>query len=94
LWLLVVSRNPWKIPAVTKTNYEVLGEGKGQATGLMLFQVIPIGQNQRFLRAYEAAVKSKNGDALIDPEITENWFWGYILNGYQTHVTGTVIKYK
>ena len=85
---------PLRIPTVTTSNYDVLGEGKGSATGLMLFDVIPIGQNERFVRAYEAAVKSKNGDALINPEITEHWFWGYILNGYSTEITGTVIKYK
>jgi len=85
---------PLKIPTVTKADYEVLGEGKGSATGLMLFDVIPIGQNERFVRAYDAAVKTKNGDALINPEITEHWFWGYVLNGYSTEITGTVIKYK
>ena len=85
---------PLKIPTVTKTNYDTLGEGKGEATGIMLFNIIPIGQNERFVRAYNAAVKSKNGDALVDPEISENWFWGYILNGYSTKVKGTVIKYK
>jgi hypothetical protein len=85
---------PLKIPTVTKRDYDVLGEGKGSATGLMLFDVIPIGQNQRFVKAYDAAIKSKDGDALIDPVITESWFWGYILDGYSTHITGTVIKYK
>jgi hypothetical protein len=78
---------------VNKAHYQVLGEGKGEATGLMLFQFIPIGQNQRYVRAYDAAVKSKGGDALIDPVIEENWFWAYILNGYQTRVSGTVIKF-
>jgi hypothetical protein len=88
---------PLKFPTVEKVNqthYDVLGEGKGEATGIMLFQFIPIGQNERYVKAYDMAVKSKGGDALIDPEIEENWFWGYILNGYQTRVKGTVIKYK
>ena len=29
-------------------DYEILGEGEGSATGLMLFNVVPIGQNTRF----------------------------------------------
>src|SRR5437764_15051751 len=93
LGLLAVgcASQPLKIPTITKANYDVLGEGQGDATGIMLFNIIPIGQNERFVKAYEAAVASKNGDALLDPQITENWFWGYILNGYSTHVTGTVI---
>ena len=85
---------PLKISTPKQQNYEVLGEGHGNATGLMLFNIIPIGQNERFVRAYDQAVKSKGGDDLINPVITENWFWGYILNGYSTTIEGTVIKYK
>ena len=59
----------------------------------MLFNLIPIGQNSRFERAYEEAVKSKGGDRLVDPVITEKWFWGVILNGYITSISGTVVKY-
>jgi len=88
-----VSR-PLKIETRTKSNYEELGEGRGTATGIMLFNLIPIGQNERFIRAYESAVQSKGGDALLNPEISERWFWAYILNGYHTTVRGTVIKYK
>jgi hypothetical protein len=88
---------PLKFPTAEQVGskpYEIVGEGKGEATGLMLFGFIPIGQNERFVRAYNTAVTSQNGDALINPEIQENWFWGYVLNGYQTHIKGTVIKYK
>jgi hypothetical protein len=88
---------PLKFPTVakvTENKYQVLGEGKGEATGIMLFQLIPIGQNERYVRAYDAAVKSKGGDALIDPVVEENWFWAWVLNGYQTRVSGTVIKYQ
>jgi len=85
---------PLKIETRTKSSYEELGEGRGAATGIMLFNLIPIGQNDRFVRAYEAAVQSKGGDALVNPEISERWFWAYILNGYHTTVSGTVIKYK
>ena len=85
---------PLKIETRIRSNYEELGEGQGTATGIMLFNLIPIGQNERFVRAYEAAVQSKSGDALLNPEISERWFWAYILNGYHTTVRGTVIKYK
>ncbi|MBW1746701.1 MAG: hypothetical protein JRG74_08745 [Deltaproteobacteria bacterium] len=79
---------------VEKGSYDILGEGEGSATGIMLFDIIPIGQNTRFKDAYQRAVKSKGGDALLNPVITENWFWAYILNGYKTTVKGTVIKYR
>jgi len=85
---------PLKISSpVSNQKYEELGEGSGNATGIMLFNVIPIGQNTRFQRAYDNAVRSKGGDAIINPVIKENWFWAYVLNGYSTTVSGTVIKY-
>ncbi len=84
---------PLEIPTpAPDQKYEVLGEGYGQATGIMLFNMIPIMQNQRLVRAYNAAVQSKGGDRLINPTIKERWFWAYIMNGYITSVSGTVVK--
>ena len=85
---------PLEISNIRSNEYEKLGEGKGSAVGIMLFDVIPIGQNDRFERAYQAAVESQGGDTLLNPVISEKWFWGYILNGYITTVSGTVIKFK
>jgi len=85
---------PLEIPNAGKMDYEEIGEGVGSATGVMLFQLIPLGQNTRFQRAYQAAVDSRGGDALLNPTVSERWFWAYILNGYTTTVRGTVIKYR
>jgi hypothetical protein len=85
---------PVKIPTITENAYDILGEGEGSATGIMLLNVIPIGQNERLERAYKDAIFSKNGDALINPVIEERWFWAYVLNGYITTVKGTVVKFK
>ena len=60
----------------------------------MLFQFIPIQQNDRFVRAQNAAIASRGGDALINVEVQEDWFWAWILNGYQTTVSGDVVKLK
>ncbi len=73
-------------------DYQVLGPGEGGAVGILLFGFIPIGQNDRYERAYDEAVKSKGGTRLIDPVVTENWFWGVILNGFITKISGTVVK--
>jgi hypothetical protein len=86
---LQISTLPNKAP---DKDYQVLGPGKGGAVGILLFGFIPIGQNTRFKRAYEEAVKSKGGNRLIDPVITENWFWGVILNGFITKISGTAVK--
>jgi hypothetical protein len=73
-------------------DYQILGEGEGSSVGIMLFNFIPINQNERFQRAYEEAILSKGGDGLLNPVIKERWFWAWILNGYIFEVKGTVIK--
>jgi hypothetical protein len=81
-------------PAVDSSKYEELGEGMGRATGLMLFGCIPINQNERFERAYNYAIKSKGGDKLLNPAISERWWYGVVINGYITTISGTVVKEK
>lgn len=74
--------------------YTVVGKGMGRSTGLMVMTFIPIIQNDRFQNAYTRAVKSRGGDDLVNPVISERWFWAYVLNGYSTTIEGDVIKYK
>ena len=74
------------------TNAKVLGASEGEATGFMLFQLIPIGQNERFTDAYGEAVRKLGGTCLMDPVIEEKWFWAYVLNGYSFKIKGTVVR--
>ncbi|MGI4840937.1 MAG: hypothetical protein ACRYF9_25370 [Janthinobacterium lividum] len=74
------------------SQYTVLGHSQASATGLMLLGVIPIRQNTRFVRAQNAAIAAKGGDALINTQVQEKWFWAWVLNGYTTTVSGDVIK--
>ncbi|KAF0218383.1 MAG: hypothetical protein FD174_3000 [Geobacteraceae bacterium] len=87
---------PLRIPTpqdkLVDRDYQVLGQGEGSSTGIMLFQLIPINQNDRFQNAYDEAVKSKGGDRLLDPVVEERWFWAWVLNGYTTKISGTVVK--
>ena len=83
---------PMKVENLDEDDYTVIGKGQATATGIMLFQVIPIQQNDRFVRAQRAAIKSKGGDAMINTEVKENWFWAWVLNGYQTTVSGDIVK--
>lgn len=76
------------------SQYTVLGHSEACATGIMLLGVIPIGQNNRFVRAQDAAIKAKGGDALINTQVQEKWFWAWVLNGYTTKISGDVIKLK
>ena len=43
---------PLKVTNISNLEYDELGEGVGSATGIMLFNLIPIGQNTRFRQAY------------------------------------------
>lgn len=83
-----------KTQQLDPAQYTVLGHSEGKATGIMLFGVIPIQQNTRFVRAQNAAIKAKGGDALVNTQIQENWFWAWVLSGYTTTVSGDVVKLK
>ncbi|EDM65418.1 hypothetical protein PE36_08936 [Moritella sp. PE36] len=83
-----------KTQNLDESEYTVIGPGHATATGIMLFNFIPIQQNDRFVRAQNAAIASRGGDAMINVEVQEDWFWAWVLNGYQTTVSGDVVKLK
>lgn len=85
---------PMTAPHYDSSEYTVLGHSEGSATGLMVLGFIPVQQNNRFVRAQNAAIKAKGGDALINTQVQEKWFWAYVLNGYTTTVSGDVVKLK
>ncbi|BCX69238.1 MULTISPECIES: hypothetical protein [Pseudomonas] len=88
------SSAPMNTRQYDSNQYTVLGHSEASATGLMLFGVIPIRQNSRFVRAQDEAIKAKGGDAMINTQVQERWFWAWVLNGYTTQVSGDVIKLK
>ena len=57
---------------------EVIGEAKGEWTGIMFFQFIPIKQNNRLEAAYNKALQSSGGTRLVNPTIKERWFWAWV----------------
>src|SRR5437867_4711758 len=88
----VGARYPMPRIDVPTERYEVLGDSEGSAVGIHLFQIFPIGLNNKFERAVEQAIAKRNGDALVNISVQERWFWAYILNGYRVSVQGTVVK--
>lgn len=55
-------------------NEEVIGPVSGSSTGVMLFQFIPLGQNDRFGTAYQRALLSVSGATrIVDVTIQEDW---------------------
>lgn len=85
---------PMKTQQLDSNSYTVIGQSEATATGVMLFHMIPINQNGRFLRAQTEAIQAKGGDAMINTVIQENWFWAWLLTGYTTKVSGDVVKFK
>ncbi|UCE63412.1 MAG: hypothetical protein JSU59_11205 [Nitrospirota bacterium] len=77
------------------SNEKALGEASGSSTGVMLLWFIPIGQNDRFHDAYDEAIQVHPGTTrLVNPTITEQWFWALILGGFTTEVSGTAVGPK
>ncbi len=87
---------PLKIQtAPLQPNEEIIGPVHGNCTGIMLFGFIPIDQNDRFEGAYKEALSSVNGATrIVDVTIQEDWWWAYIMNGYNFHYTGTAVRAK
>jgi hypothetical protein len=73
---------PLTIPsAPVGPNEQRLGTGERSSTGIMLFQFIPINQNDRFVDAYQQALAQSGGTRLVDVTIEERWFSAWVLNG-------------
>lgn len=81
-------------PEYDATKYEVVGKGTETSTGIMLFNFIPINENNKIERATQQLISSKGGDTITDLTIRERWFWAYVLNGYKFDVEGTILKRK
>ncbi|AZD34744.1 hypothetical protein C4K22_1991 [Pseudomonas chlororaphis subsp. aurantiaca] len=83
-----------KTQQLDASKYTVVGHSEASATGVLLFGFIPIQQNDRFVRAQTAAIEAKGGDAMINTQVQENWFWAWVLTGYKTTISGDVVKLK
>lgn len=81
-------------PPVDLSKYEVVGSGSETATGIMLFNLIPIQQNNKVERATQYLMSTYGGDAVTDVTVRERWFWAWVLNGYKTDVQATVLRLK
>lgn len=83
---------PVRMDTFSDQPYEEIGPVKATASGFMLFGFIPIRHNSRFHRAYEACLERSGGDGLVNPVITERWYWAWVGNGYITTIQGTAVQ--
>src|SRR4029434_6655330 len=61
--------------------YEQLGYAEGDATWVLILNIIPFGRPDQIHRAMEDAIQSKHGEEIVDVTIEESWF----LNGFSVH---------
>jgi hypothetical protein len=77
--------------------YKELGVVTGSTSGMMIFGFIPVRQNDRMTRAYEAAyqqaVEKYNADGLVDVKISERWYNFVVFLRFRLTVEGQAIKY-
>ena len=75
-------------------NERSTGVADGHSAGFLLFGVIPINQNDRFQRAYTAAVQRSGSSRITDIAISERWFWTPVGDGFVFHVQGIGVASK
>ena len=96
--LLCTACNSVRVPIAAGPlgpNEKKLGQTFGQDSGVLLFGVIPIGQNSRFEGAYNQAVtKVPGATRLVNATIEEKWFWAWVLTGYKFRVRGEAVGPK
>ena len=83
--------------------YEKMGEARGSACGIMLFDIpflcgnscafIPVGLNNRVEQAYQRALDSVSGSkALINVTMQEDQYWWVIGDSRCVTITGEAIR--
>lgn len=87
--------SPQKLTTVIKPgSYKELGTCEDSACSFLLLGIIPIGFGSLPEDAYQNAIKLKGADGLINPAISESWYFAVIGSVYCSAVSGTAIKYK
>ncbi len=66
----------------------------GKASSLSLFEVIPIGVNDRQFRAYENLMAAAGNDHVTDIRVIDTWAYVWIGLKYGTIMTGTAYPEK
>lgn len=91
------SSKPMKITNMTTgvpANYDALPITQGTAFGFTLFNVIPIRQGSREVRAKNDILKQSGGDDIINPSVSSGFFWTPIGNFERITLQGTPIRKK
>ena len=74
-------------------HYERMGGTDGEACGVLVFGFIPIGMGTRLQRAQAEALQKKPGaTALINAELSSEWFFWLFGNTHCTTLNGEAIR--
>jgi hypothetical protein len=81
-----------RIGARPPDSYRVVGLRSGSACGLLLFDAIPIGVNDRVARAYADALRDGEGTALLDPTIRNTWYYVFVGDVLCVDIRGDAVR--
>jgi hypothetical protein len=73
-------------------SYASVGPATGSACGFLLFDLIPLGINDRVERAYAEALRRDSATALLDTKITNSWYYVFFGVVHCTEVAGVAIR--
>ena len=86
------SSHPVRVGTPPPASYEVIGLRFASECGVLLFDLIPIGINDRVERAYDRILRSNGATALYNPTIRDNWYWIGIGDLLCTDVVGDAVR--
>ena len=73
-------------------NNKIVGHCSNASGGLLLFGFIPINNNGRLERAYNACMNSIEANSLTNITVVDRWFWTPVGNGYISVVEGDGVR--
>jgi len=81
------------LPPASPTSYEEIKRpAQGWGCGVLLFNFIPIGVNERAEKAYQRALESVAATTLIDVRVTERWSWIFVGFKFCTRIDATGLR--
>jgi hypothetical protein len=83
---------PVRVGTPPPESQDVIGLRFASACGVLLFDLIPLGINDRVERAYDQAVRSSGASALRNPTVQDNWYWIGVGDMLCTDIEGDAVR--
>ena len=74
--------------------YKRLGRAKGKSSRILLFGFIPVSGSNSTMEALNEAIRSRNGDALVEVAVSSYYQYWILFSKNSTRVEGEVIRFE